>query len=122
MVAEAIRRQAGLNHFILDSDGDAIVIYLPDRGEADADELVGLLAGPLGRSQEKREWLIQQSNFSKTMRIVLADAHERTFSVQRWCFLGSIDNWMHVARPAKLAEQLKKYLKHLGKESFYELI
>ena len=56
------------------------------------------------------------------MKFVLVDADERLFTVERWCFLGSIDNWVHLEGPGFLPDQVVKYVKHLGKQSFYDLI
>jgi hypothetical protein len=56
------------------------------------------------------------------MRFVLSDPASRTFDAERWCFLGSIDDWYFLEAGKPLATLLKKYLRHLGKQSFYELM
>ena len=35
--------------------------------------------------------------FTPVMRFILADADERTFGVQRMCYLGSIDDWIDIS-------------------------
>jgi hypothetical protein len=55
------------------------------------------------------------------LRFVLADKQQRTFATERFCFRGSVDRWIYIAGPADLSVQLKKYIKHLGRESMYEL-
>ena len=32
-----------------------------------------------------------------------------------------LDNWIYVGGPAPLADQVDRYIKHLGQDSFYEL-
>ncbi len=55
------------------------------------------------------------------MRFVLEDDAARLFVTERFCFKGRIDDWIYVDGPAVLADQVKKYIKHLGQDSFYEL-
>ncbi len=50
-----------------------------------------------------------------------ADRETRAFATERFCFRGSVDDWIHIGGPGPLAEQVEKYVKHLGRESMYEL-
>ena len=61
------------------------------------------------------------ANFSGVFRFTLQDAEKRLFSLERYCFKGSIDDWIYLAGPEELANLAKEYLKHLGQKSFYEL-
>jgi hypothetical protein len=60
-------------------------------------------------------------HFSPMMVFQLVDAKRRTFQTQRYCFLGSVDDWIEIGKPGKLTNLVKKYVKHLGKESYVEL-
>jgi hypothetical protein len=53
---------------------------------------------------------------------VLDDAQTRTFVVERWCFLGAVDDWIALDSSTDLKALVKQYGHHLGKESFYELM
>jgi hypothetical protein len=64
---------------------------------------------------------MSRSQYSKMMRFELVDAECRLFVAQRWCFLGSIDQWIFLDGPAPLSQLVDKYVRHLGKESFFEL-
>jgi len=56
------------------------------------------------------------------MRFVLADPEQRLFLAERFCFRGSVEDWIDIGGPPqKLSSGLKKFIKHLGKESFFEL-
>jgi hypothetical protein len=55
------------------------------------------------------------------LRFVLIDNAKRKFIAERYCFLGSIDDWINIGGPDRLENLTKKFLKHLGKESFFEL-
>jgi hypothetical protein len=53
------------------------------------------------------------------------DEKDRTFRAQRWCFRGSIDDWIDLwqsGASGKLAALVKKFCPHIGQESFYELM
>ena len=61
------------------------------------------------------------ANYMAVLRFVLADTDKRLFVTERFCFRGSIDDWIYLNGPAPLAEQIRKYIRHLGRESLYEL-
>jgi hypothetical protein len=42
--------------------------------------------------------------------------------VDRWCFKGSVDNWSSLEWNLPLDKLVGKYVKHPGKDSFFELI
>ena len=95
---------------------NTIVVY-------EAGEMPGLNAilaaygrGPLSSADKSRF-----ASYMAVMRFVLEDKKTRTFVTERFCFKGSIDDWIYVDGPADLADQVCKYIKHLGQESFYEL-
>ena len=58
----------------------------------------------------------------RAMRFTLADPEARLFQVERWCFKGSIDNWFFLEGGKPLVDLVRKYVKHIGKESFFELM
>jgi hypothetical protein len=51
----------------------------------------------------------------------LTDRSKRLFSVNRLCSQNGFGEWLPIAGDAPLADLAKKYLKHIGQESFYEL-
>jgi len=54
------------------------------------------------------------------MQFILDDQEQRLFTAQRYCFMGSIDDWID-SDHGKLAKFVRSYLKHLGNESYFEL-
>jgi hypothetical protein len=65
---------------------------------------------------------IQSANYMTVMRFVLTEPEERLFLAERFCFRGSVEDWIDIGGPAqKLSVMLKKFIKHLGKESIFEL-
>jgi hypothetical protein len=125
-LSNAIRKEAGLEHFIVDVDGNSLVVYLPGMSEREAERTIRELAGPLSlmshRAAEFKASLIARSGYDKMMQFELVDGDERLFTVQRWCFRGSIDDWIWLGGPAPLPDLIRKYVRHLGQESFYDMI
>jgi hypothetical protein len=54
------------------------------------------------------------------LQFLLEDEKRRTFTAQRYCFIGSIDDWIDIGHGA-LTKLVKRYVKHLGQESYFEL-
>jgi len=67
------------------------------------------------------EILDQETTYRPIMRFILEDKKRRTFVAERFCFKGSIDDWINISGPDSLENLLKAYLPHLGKDSFYDL-
>ena len=56
------------------------------------------------------------------MHFILSDNAHSRFRVERYSFLGSIDDWMDLGDAGRLEVLVEKYVGHLGKESFFELM
>jgi hypothetical protein len=67
------------------------------------------------------KYLLENATYSPIMRFILEDEEKRLFVTERFCFLGSIDNWIYIGGPDSLNQETKKFIKHLGEESFFEL-
>ncbi len=66
--------------------------------------------------------ILASATYAKMMRFTLIDAKKRTFNLDRWCFMGSIDDWYFIEGDAPLAALATKYACHLGQDSFFELM
>lgn len=63
--------------------------------------------------------------YQKVMRFTLIDEDPRTFKVQRWCFKGAIDDWIDLWMSdgvGTLPELVERFCRHIGRESFFELM
>ena len=52
----------------------------------------------------------------------IVDTEQRLFAPERFCFRGSVDDWISIGPPEPIGKLAAKYLKHLGQESIYELL
>lgn len=64
---------------------------------------------------------VQFAHYEPVMRFTLVDEERRWFAPERFCFRGSVDDWIPIGSPGALAQLAAKYLKHLGQDSLYEL-
>jgi hypothetical protein len=105
--------------FLCDIKGKTITVFESDQDIKSLEESLRSIA--FARKIDTAEFVRTATTFSAVFRFILNDAEKRLFVVERYCFKGSIDDWMYIAGPEKLESLAKNYLKHLGRESFYEL-
>ena len=72
------------------------------------------------RREEHRRALADRELYDPQLRFVLVGAADRTFCAERMTYRGDGGWWFLAAGP--LAALAKRYLPHLGKESFFELL
>lgn len=122
-VRQAVRKLAGLEHFIVEKEGKSLTIYLTDIEPEGRLSLIALIA-PMSAAQAEdlRREMIARARYEKMIQFTLIDPEKRRFIAQRWCFLGSIDDWHYLGGDAPLAELLAQYVPHLGRESFFDLV
>jgi len=65
--------------------------------------------------------LDRSTTYSPMMRFILEDEEKRLFSVERYCFRGSVDDWIQIGGAQHLKTVVEKFMPHLGRESFFEL-
>jgi hypothetical protein len=123
MLARWTRELAGIAFFCVDVQEDSLVIYTASTdGEALVNSLSERIGMFPGREAAAREWIGKHATYLPMLRFTLVDEKKRLFAVERWCFRGSIDDWFFLAGPQPLETQAKKYLPHLNRESFFELM
>jgi hypothetical protein len=59
--------------------------------------------------------------YQAVLRFELWDKIHRMFVVQRMCHLSAFDDWMTLEGPAEIEGLAERYVKHVGRESFFEL-
>jgi hypothetical protein len=59
--------------------------------------------------------------YDTQLRFVLVDEDERRFEVERFCYLGSVDDWIYLDASTDLETLVREYTQHLGKKSLYDL-
>lgn len=81
---------------------------------------VGLLVP--GRAERVRELLEDRAQFTPVLRFILVDAERRTFRTERWCYLGSIDDWIDVGPMGPLGRLARQWIPKLGTDALFEVV
>jgi hypothetical protein len=121
LVSDAVRQNAKARKAIVDTKGNAVTVFMPSFDPAEsADELAADF--PFADSARVRAVLERSVYFSPMMRFVLVDEKTREYQAERWCSLGKIDDWIQVGSSGPLPKLARQFCRHLGKESFFELL
>lgn len=64
---------------------------------------------------------LRYASYMAVLRFVLEDKKQRRFFTERFCFRGSVDDWILIGGPGTLAGQLRQFVQHLSRDSMYEL-
>jgi hypothetical protein len=73
-----------------------------------------------GAADKIQTHLESSSRFSPVMRFILVDEGDRTFRAERWCYKGSIDDWIDVDY-GPIQELASRLIPVLGTEDYFEL-
>ncbi len=123
-VESAVQRHPEARRYRVAVKGNRIEIY--EQGGPDYNAVVSELHLPglsrPGLAEELRALEERHAHYTPVLRFTLLDPKQRLFSMERMCYLGSIDGWLELhgltGPVAKLAHAL---IPTLGTEQFYEL-
>lgn len=122
-VVAGVRQATGRQHFFAEIDGDAIVVYWPNRDPIAVESLFGRLTGmPGSEAASISNWTVRHTRYEAQLRFSLSDADKRQFCVERMCYRGGEDRWIYVSGQGPLMDLVAKFARHLGQESFFELM
>jgi len=118
-VEAGMRQHCRLENYIVDVKKNTILIYTPDQ---DVDLLAETFEIFPGVQIERAKAALQSVlSYSPMLQFVLVDEEKRLFEARRYCFLGSIDDWISISGAEPLSELVKTYVQHLGEDSYYDL-
>jgi len=123
-VEAAVGRHPRSRNYRVAVQRDRVVVY--ERVGPDAEEL----AADLGRggwpvaalADRFRAVLEPHAQFTPVLRFILIDAAQRTFCVERWCYLGGIDDWIPVGPTGPLERLARQWIPRLGTDAFFEVL
>ena len=118
VVENSIRQYSKQKDYKIDVKGKAITIYLPDQEIKDLrryfDSSISENQSLLDRVPKESFDLFSRNGF------ILTDKKERNFHVEQAEFLD--DDWYFLDGSKDLKQLARKYCRHLGRDSFYELL
>jgi len=126
MIEKELKKIEGARRYLVDIKGKVITIFQSNQDIQALKDMFSDIgpASPNGRSDDVSviEDLIDTAvTYGLIMRFTLESETKRTFSAERYCFLGSIDDWIYIGEPDSLKNLAKKYFKHLDQDSFFDL-
>jgi YHS domain-containing protein len=118
-IEDRLRQQRGNTLYEVEVRGETFTIF-------ESQDHFGAIAAHFGgfplRDPSKQDELRRQfASYQPVMRFILVDAAKRQFAPERYCFRGSVEDWIPIGPPDSIQKLAAKYLKHLGQESFFEL-
>ena len=124
LVEAAVAVHPKSRNYRVDVKGERIVVY--ERIGEDPDKMLQIFAADgmfadidVNRFREDMD---RGARFSPMLRFTLADEAKRTFYVERWCYLGSIDDWLEFGAAGQLSRLVKQTVPRLGSDAFFELM
>jgi hypothetical protein len=123
LVEAALERHPDRDNYRVDVKHDQIVIY--EGTGPDVEEILAVfgknIPRPAGAIEQLKAQMEQYRRFAPVMRFILSDPQTRTYSAERWCYSGSIDDWIIIGSPGKLGRLARKLISSLGTDAFFEL-
>ncbi len=119
-IKASLDQNASLVDYRISITGKEMAIYTVEKETNDriAESPLSSFFKMAQSNQYKSAW----QNFEERMKVIIhQNKSGKEFEVQRYCYRGSVDDWITIGDESDIAEIGKKYLIHLGKESYYEL-
>lgn len=119
----ALARHPKARNYRVSAKDKQILIY--ERVGPDLDEVLARFSGlgvlGAGASDRLREQEDRHAQFTPVLRFILTGRERRTFRAERWCYLGSIDDWIDVGVSEELTELARDLIPRLGTDRFFEI-
>ena len=122
-VDAALKRNPKARNYRVAVKNDQIIIYEGIGGGIDSLRIILGQAGlKIDRVEERLQAEIDRyTQFTPVMRFILDDQEIREYHAERWCYRGSIDDWIYAGHSGKISQLAKKLTPKLGTDEFYEL-
>jgi uncharacterized protein (DUF488 family) len=113
VIEKELKKNKAITDFKLDCHGNEIKIYVAEDNESsELSALMRLLGGGI----------MNFKNYEERMKIKIDGVNEnKSYEFMRYCFRGSVDDWIPIGRGANLQKLAQMILIHLGEDSYYEL-
>lgn len=121
-VEAALKRKPDARRYRVAAKDRQIIVY-----EAVGGDMEGLLDALnfLGGRDSLREYMegfeTRHAQYSPVMRFILDDQETREYHAERWCYRGSIDDWIYAGHSGKIGTLAKNLIPKLGTDELFEL-
>ena len=122
-VEAALKRHPKARNYRVAVKNDRIIVYEAIGG--DMEHLFDIFSFP-GMDREGLKIHLQNemdryTQFTPVLRFILSDQETRNYRAERWCYLGSVDDWIYAGHSGKINQLAKKLMLKLGTDDFFEL-
>ena len=122
-VEAAVGRHPRSQDYRVNVKHDRIEVY--ELVGSSADDLIARLAreglGSPSLADRIRAELEQYGQFTPVLRFILVNKETRAFCAERWCYLGSIDDWIPVGPMEPVNQLARQLIPKLGTDALFEL-
>jgi hypothetical protein len=115
-----IKGKSKKKYIIAKKGGDEIILYEP-LGDIDSIAESMVRDGARKTLEGCRQYLLENAIYAGFFKFILVEPKDRMFQAQRFCYRGSVDDWINLDRPRSIKDLLNKFVVHFGRDSFYEL-
>src|SRR5438094_7152278 len=110
VVEDGMRKYASVQDYKIDVRGNAIAIHIAHQDSETFREMFTGFRPDLDQTQIAA-LVAQAVHYSPMMQFLLEDEKRRTFTAQRYFFIGSIDDWIDIGHGPSTT-LVKRYVKH----------
>ncbi len=115
-----LNKNDALIDYRLSINGKEMAIYIAEKERNN--RLLGSLMEPFFTKTQIDHFKSIRKTFEESMRIIIHEnKSEKEFEVQRYCYRGSVDDWITVGVESDIKKIRDGYLIHLGRDSYFEL-
>jgi hypothetical protein len=122
VVENGMQKYSGVSHYKIDVKGNEILIYTAAQNMEALNAILQTFPGAMGKREQVEEVLNRSAHYTPVMKFELIDENKRLFATQRYCYRSSIDDWIYIGTSSELSLLVRRYVKHIDKESFFELM
>ena len=121
IIEKELKKCSSIDGYLIDVHGEEIKIYTVEN----ADGTNSLINNYLNISLNKDKILVARNSllrYEERLKINFQDNNDfKGFEVMRYCYRGSVDDWIVIDAGEDLKELAEKNIFHLGKESYFNL-
>lgn len=126
IIEKELNKIEGSRRYLLDIKGKVITIFQSNQDIETLKDLFSDVRPDFFNNRSDNASSIEDIiniavEYSPIMRFTFEGEKKRTFIAERYCFLGSVDDWIIIGEPDTLKNLVKKYIKHLDQDSFFDL-
>jgi len=119
-IKKGLEKNKSIIDYRINLHGGELAIYTAEKeiNDTSFESLKDLFYTQSQKSHYKSIW----KRFEERMQIkIVQDKSGKYFEVKRYCYRGSVDDWITIGVESDIGVVGDKYLTHIGKDSYYEL-